>query len=83
MSGKNDNGIDSDEPEDDSDYENEPGDYPIPQSLDELANPDISSDSSPAATPDPSPEPEPASIELESSPEPNLLESSSSRAETP
>jgi len=83
VGGKNNNGIDSDEPEDDSDCENEPGDYPTPQSLDELANPDISSDSSPAIILDPSLEPEPISIELKLSLELNLLESSLSRVEIP
>ena len=70
--------IDLDEPEDDSDCNGEPGDYPTPQSLNEQANlgqnDDVSSELSPAATPDASPEPEPASVPSETS---------SSRAETP
>ena len=70
-------GIYSGDSADDSDYENEPGDYPTPESMEEQANLDVSSESSPAASPpDPSSEPE-------TSPEPIPSESSSSRAETP
>ena len=70
-------GIYSGDSADDSDCENEPGDYPTPESMEEQANLDVSSESSPAASlPDPSSEPE-------TSPEPIPSESSSSRAETP
>jgi hypothetical protein len=80
VGGENENEIDSGESEDDSDCENEPGDYPTPksmESMEEQADSEISSGSRPAATPEFSIEPESASIESVSS------ESSSSRAETP
>ena len=69
--------IDTDEPEDDSDCNGEPGDYPTPQSMAKQADSEVLSESSSVATPEPSTEPEPASSE------PVPSESSSSRAETP
>ena len=70
-------GIESGESEEDSDCENEPGNYPTPQSMAEQADSEVSSDSSPAATLlEPSIEPEP-------SPKPIPSESSSSQAKTP
>jgi hypothetical protein len=83
VGGEDDDEIDSDKSDDNSNYEDEPGDYPIPLSMEEQANNEVSSDSSPAATPDLSSELEPASIEPEPSPEPVSSASSSSRAETP
>ena len=83
VGGEDDDGIDSDESDDDSDCEDEPGDYPTPLSMEEQANNEVSSDSSPTATPDLSSELEPASTEPESSPEPVSSASSSSRAGTP
>jgi len=81
--GLGDDRIDEIDSDDDSDCSNEPGDYPTPLSMEEQANNEVSSDSSPTATPDSSSEPEPASTEPELSPEPVSSASSSSRAGTP
>jgi len=52
IGGEDDEGIDSGKSDDDSDYEDEPGDYPTPLSMDEQANNEVSLDSYPAVTPD-------------------------------
>ena len=64
VGGKDDEGIDSGKSDDDSDYEDEPSDYPTPLSMDEQVNNEVSLDSYSAATPDLSSEPEPVSTEL-------------------
>jgi hypothetical protein len=63
MGGKDEDGIDSDESDDNSNYENKPGDYPTPLSIEEQANNEVLLDLSPTAIPDLSSEFKPASTE--------------------